>query len=568
MSRKLFCFKFISVVFVLIIIILFVTPSPVMFATERGDLDEETQPVGLEHFIIKEIPLNGVTSSVKLIDLNHDGIKEIIYLYEAVTSPTATSNGTNEETISQILRQDSLYLHILFFDRSINEYRSKQIIKVPAGAGIISIGNYTVAIGKEIAFYTTSGIFCYQRFGPSGQQGEVQGSPARGENDDIYAETPVQLIQDPTIFHAVERYYPNPILQEGEDINNDGTDDFIIPTRAGYLICRGPYQNGTPAKKQIIEQPPSQSIKTTRDTFVTIASYFPNISLIDLNGDKAKDIILGFNDRLSYYFQNKMNSSFPAEPSGEFRLDFLTPPDNKNGSNVLLYSNQFCDINADGVMDLVIASTSGDLSDIGNLVTRIFIFIADSSQPAKIYPDNPAQVINIKGICPLWHITEINGDAYPDLFITWFKVTMGSNIKKAILRYIPITYQISLNRPTKLFSVAPDYERIINFPVNAITKGAGYFSHIYFGYDFNNDSRTDLLTISGPEKNKGVLVIYAGRPKERLTRPDGVSFEKDEFLLYPCRIPDKVIVSDLSDDGKNDIILQYKSRLITLIKTK
>lgn len=520
-----------------------------MFATERGDLDEETQPAGLEHFIIKEIPLNGVTSSVKLIDLNQDGIKEIIYLYEEVISSTATSNGTNEETISGILRQDSLYLQILSFDRSLNEYHSQQIIKLPSGVGIISIGNYTASIGKEIAFYTSSGIFCYQRF----------------EHNDIYTETPIQLIQDPTILHVVERYYPNPVLQEGEDINNDGIDDFIIPTKEGYLICRGPYQNGTPTKKQIIEQPPSQSIKTTADTFITIASYFPNISLMDLNGDKAKDIILGFNDRLSYYFQDARNSSFPAEPSGEFRLDFLTPPDNKKGSNVLLYSDQFCDINADGVMDLVIASTSGDLSDIGNLITRIFVFIANSSQPAKLYPATPAHVINIKGICPLWHITEINGDAYPDLFITWFKVTMGSNIKKAILRYIPITYQICLNRPGKLFSVSPDYERTINFPVNAITKGTGYFSHIYLGYDFNNDGRTDLLTISGPEKNKGILAIYAGRPKERLTRPDGVSFEKDESLLYPCRIPDKVIVSDLSNDKKNDIILQYKSKLTILI---
>ncbi|MFH1229946.1 MAG: VCBS repeat-containing protein [Planctomycetota bacterium] len=534
------CLKLISVIFILIIIILFFTPSPVMFAKERGDLDEETQPVGLEHFIIKDILLNGTASSVKLIDLNQNGMKEIIYLYEGVTSSTATSN---------ISLSTVLYLQILSFDRSLNEYYSQQIIKVPAGVGIISIGNYSTSKGKEITFYTSNGIFCYQR----------------SEQNDVYIETPVPLINDPTILYAVERYYPNPVLKEGEDINNDGIDDFIIPTKDGYLVCWGPYQKGIPARKQIIKLSPSQSIKTTEDTFITIVSSFPNISLMDLNGDGAKDIILGFNNKFSYYFQDKTNSCFPAEPSGEFRLDFLVPPDNKNGSNVLLYSDQFCDINADGVMDLIIASTSGDLSDIGNLITRIFVFIANPSQQIRLYPPTPAQVINIKGVCPLWRVTEINGDNYPDLFITSFKVTMGSNIKKAILRYIPITYQICLNRPCKLFSVSPDYERTINFPVNAVGKGAGYFSHIYLGYDFNNDVRTDLLTISGPEKKKGILIVYAGRPKEKLTRPDGVSFEKDEYLLYPCRIPDKVIVSDLSNDKKNDIILQYKSKLTILI---
>jgi hypothetical protein len=561
MSEKLLPFTRISVILIVIIIILFITSSSVIFTKERGDLDEETQPIGLEHFIIKDTPLNGATSLVKLIDLNQDGIKEIVYLYEGVTSSTATSSTTDEETKSQILRQNPLYLHILSFDRSLNEYHSQQIIKVPAGVGIINIGNYSTSIGKEIAFFTLDGIFCYNR----------------SEQNDIYTETPIQLIQEQTIFHTVERYYPNPVLQEGEDINNDGIDDFIIPTKEGYLVCWGPYQGGNPAKKQIIKQPPSQSIKTTADSFITITSSLPNISLMDLNGDKAKDIILGFNNKLSYYFQDKTNSSFPTEPSGEFRLDFLSPPDNKNGSNILLYSSQFGDINADGVMDLIVASTSGDLSDISNLITRIFVFIAnpqrrvvtsasgESKEYTELYPPTPVRVINIKGICPLWRLTEINGDNYPDLFITSFKVTLGSNIKKAILRYIPIAYQIYLNRPGKLFSVSPDYERTINFPLTAVGKGAGYFSHIYLGYDFNNDNRTDLLTISGPEKKKGILAVYAGRPKERLTRPDGVSFEKDEFLLYPVRIPDKVIVSDLNNDRKNDIILQYKSRLTILI---
>lgn len=162
-------------------------------------------------------------------------------------------------------------------------------------------------------------------------------------------------------------------------------------------------------------------------------------------------------------------------------------------------------------------------------------------------------------------ITDINSDNYPDLFITSFKVTLASNIKKAILKYIPITYQVYLNKAGRNFPVSPDYERNVNFPSSALGKGTGYFSHIYFGYDFNNDGRTDLLTISGPEKKKGVVTIYCGRQKDKLTRPDGVSFEKDEFLLCPVRIPDKAVVADLNNDRKNDIILQYKSKLTLMI---
>ena len=539
-----------------IIIVLILLLSLPLFA-QRGDLDEETQPIGLEHFNIKDITINGHLESFNLIDLNNDGVKEIIYI-----------------------QTETLSLEILSYDKSSSEYRLKQTMKIPAGAMVICIGNYLSlgatrdkqTDGKEIAFSTSDSVFCYKQ-----------------NDNSIYNEEKIPLASEQSIFHPSEpgantletNTSTIPLIKEGEDINNDGIDDLIIPTRDGYFISWGPYENAKSSKRQIINQPATQSIKTTDSSFITIFSSLPHISLKDLNGDGLKDIVLGFPNKSNYYFQDKANGFFPETPSGEFRLDFLTLPNNQGGSNILLYSNQFADLNADGFMDLVIASTSGDLSDIGNMVTRIFIFIANpvgaglaptlkSGQPQglplhPLYSTPPAQVINLKGVCPLWGITEINGDNYPDLFITSFKVSLASNIKKAILRYIPITYQVYLNKPGKNFPMAPDYDRTVNFPSSALGKGTGYFSHIYFGYDYNNDNRTDLLTISGPEKKKGVVTIYCGRQKDKLTKPDGVSFEKDEFLLCPVRIPDKAVVADLNNDKKNDIILQYKSKLTILI---
>ncbi|MBI5779656.1 MAG: VCBS repeat-containing protein [Planctomycetes bacterium] len=528
-----------------VIIVLFLLLPLSVFA-QRGDLDEETQPIGLEHFSIKDIAINGHSESFNLIDLNNDGIKEIIYI--------------QTETAS---------LEILSYDKSNSEYRPKQTIKIPAGAMIIYVGNYLPAGGAEIAFYTSDSVFCYKQADGSG-----------------YNEERILLASEQSIFYPSEtNTNALPLIKEGADINNDGIDDLIIPTKDGYLICWGPYENAKPARKQIINQPASHAIKTSDSSFITISSALPHVSLKDLNGDGLKDVALGFPNRLNYYFQNKANGFFPEAPSGEFRMDFLAPSANQSGSNVLLYSNQFADLNADGFMDLVIASTSGDMSDIGNMVTRIFIFLNNSSgNPAPngsrggkgeisagpIYSTPPAQVINLKGICPLWGITEINGDNYPDLFIISFKFSL---IKKAVLGYIPIIYQVYLNtavtapanKPGKNFPMAPDYERNVSFPSSFLGKGTGYFSHIYFGYDYNADNRTDLLTISGPEKKKGAVTIYCGRQKDKLTRPDGVSFEKDELLLCPVRIPDKAVVADLNNDKKNDIILQYKSKLTILM---
>jgi hypothetical protein len=478
-------------------------------------LDEATQPAGLEYYNIKDLELPGSPGDFQAIDLDNDGIKEIIYI--------------NAETFS---------LEILSYDKDAAEYSIRKSIKIQPGTSLISIGNYRANVKeKDFAFYTSEGVFGYQ-----------------------------PLVTEETIFFptANQTGENQPIWQESSDLNNDGIDDLIIPTQDGYLICWGPYSGGQPAKKQLISQPADQSIKTTNLTFVTISSSLPNISLIDLNGDGLKDIVLGFAGKLSYHLQDKKTGLFTEQASGEFRMEFLNLPSYKDGSNILIYSNQFADINADGLMDLVIASTSGDASDIGNMTTRIFVFIA---RPAldRLYATPPAHIINLKGVCPLWGVTEINGDNYPDLFITSFRVSMGSNIKKAILKYIPITYQIYLNKAGKNFSMSPDYERNVNFPASAIGKGTGHFSHIYFGYDLNSDARTDLMIISGPERKKGSVIIYRGRQKDKLTRPDGISFEKDEFLLYPTRIPDKAFIVDLNNDRKKDIILQYRSKLTILI---
>jgi hypothetical protein len=240
--------KYILLKILAIMLLLIICPL-VVRGEERDDWDEKTKSVGLEYFYVEEIILNSSAHTVKLIDLNEDGVKEIIYLYESFSYP---------QTEAEKFQHPSLYLHILSYNPASRGYQSQQIIKIPAGVVNIIIGNFLPAQGKEIAFASYDNVFCYKIM------------EQNNSLPPIYDETAINLVSDlseRTIFCLSERYYLYCIVSEGEDINNDTIDDLIIPVKEGFLVCWGPYQNGNPTKTQIIKSRSSSSIKATSDTF-------------------------------------------------------------------------------------------------------------------------------------------------------------------------------------------------------------------------------------------------------------------------------------------------------------
>jgi len=82
----------------------FISITLPLFA-QRGDLDEETQPIGLEYFNIKEITLSGHSDTFKLLDINNDGVKEIIYIQ---TEPLSLEILSYDKSIMTGLRKLSI----------------------------------------------------------------------------------------------------------------------------------------------------------------------------------------------------------------------------------------------------------------------------------------------------------------------------------------------------------------------------------------------------------------------------------------------------------------------------
>ncbi|MDI6786876.1 MAG: hypothetical protein QME51_00695, partial [Planctomycetota bacterium] len=235
----------------------------------RGDFDKKTQSSGLENFTITEIFLKGQTEWLRLIDLNDDGFKELLYIHRAEINGSA-----------------QLVLEILDYAQKDKQYHSTHpAFRIPDGTAIISIGNYLPSKGKEIVLYQQKGVSCYE---------------SELGDDLVPFRTPTLLVKvgegEEVIFFPSGQYSPSPFFQEAIDINNDGIDDLVIPTKSGYLLCWGPYQNGVPARKQVISCPAKESIEAGKSSFISIAYSLPHIALVDLNGDILRDVVLGFNN--------------------------------------------------------------------------------------------------------------------------------------------------------------------------------------------------------------------------------------------------------------------------------
>ncbi|MFH1227233.1 MAG: VCBS repeat-containing protein [Planctomycetota bacterium] len=503
--------------------------------TAYAEDESPTYPVGIENYYVINLAgpanmPNCVVNDIKTIDLNEDGLLDILYTFE----------DANQFIILNDPHRTSGYAGIAFQRPAASKNPPfaevpDQYIGLDAKASLVSAGHYDAKTkGKQIVLFGTDGIGCYR------MDASQRYNPAM----DSFLKIPTMFRYPPTDAGAPPDYTS---VLGGNDLNNDGLDDLIIPTLSGYSLFtdsgNAAFSFGTV----------NQQVGADEYSFVNLSAGLPGLMLVDLNGDGLKDIISCADNSITYYVQ-------PFNQPKVFTLKFLS---GSSADDIAFKSVYFSDLNRDGTADLIITTTGGNITN--QLMTRVFVFngVKDAAGAVN-YAEMPSQIINIKGISPMIRLADINGDGYPDLFVTSFETDLGSNIKKALLRYVVISYQAFFYSPgANAFSASPNYSKSINFPLSAL--GQGQFSHIYMEYDFTGDRVPDLMYISGPDRRNCNLYVMPGRPKDELIKKSAVGFRKDEYLLYPLRIPDTVIIKDLNNDGKCDLILKYRSRMTMLI---
>ena len=495
--------------------------------------DSDTKP-RLRQFDIRTISLPGKIEDINLLDLNGDGLVDVLV-------------NRYEESGKTFQR----YLDVFYQKKGKGfETQPTGSVVVPVTATAYALGNWSDTPGIEVAYFTKGGLDYQNLNSLLTPQAELK-----------------PLIRNNHLL-AYPVKYSLPLYLTPTDIDGNGSDDLIVPEEDGYRIYFQSRLTGQ-AEQFTTAFIPLKSEKRFEQNslyFLAIQDALPNFLIKDVNNDGLKDIVIFDKNKLSYYLQTDAKEAggrFRSKPSLEVPLTIITE---MNANEVRQVNTRLNDINRDGLDDIILSMTGGAVDDLGSIQTSIFTFLAQRNGPNNFqYPANPTQIINIKGVVPFWALTDLNEDNYPDLITASFQMDLGSNIQKAILRYLHLTYKIqSYQEKNQQFAKYPDYEKTINFPLDLIGRGEKYFSHIYF-QDFNGDHRPDVLTIRGPDRKNGELIIQLAKTKEDLRNPRAIAFWKDEYVKYPLEIPAGVKVSDLNADGRADIILQYKSQFIIML---
>jgi hypothetical protein len=428
--------------------------------------------------------------------------------------------------------------------------------QIDSGATALLLGNFTGDPGIETGYLTNDGFWVYC-FAPDNGSTSQPAVKLAGK----------KILDTAPIFIKPERNYI-PILQTPVDIDNNGYDDAVIPQIDGYKVYfqEPPGGKFTPSPAG---GPAEKSFYQTSSSFIAAKYSLPNILIKDINGDGLSDAVFLKGNELCYHLQSKnvaLSERFGITASGSSRIKPLENSANPNEFSQVAID--FSDINRDKLVDMIISIMKGKTDSLGDVHTQVLVFqgrLQDQNCQSFYYNETPDQVINLKGVVPLARLDDVNEDGNLDLVTASFQMDMSSNIQKVLLRYLALTYHIrTYQAKSRKFSSNPDYERSINFPLELIGKGTTYFSHIYFK-DFDGDKRPDVLTISSPDKKNGKLNIRLSRKRDKLANPLMVNFGKDDYLVYRLRIPSGVIVLDFNKDGKNDIILRYSTKIITMI---
>jgi hypothetical protein len=272
-----------------------------------------------------------------------------------------------------------------------------------------------------------------------------------------------------------------------------------------------------------------------RDYTLQLIYRLPQLFVRDFNGDGRADLLAAWQDHLAVYLQD-LAGRFPLDPTRTFHFSLRT--EQERSLRLVHISPLVEDVDGDGRADLILTKMTGRLTD-RRLVTSVYLN-RDGNLPSQ-----PDVRVEHDGFASTLLAKDVNGDGKRDLLFPLVKIGVRNLIRNLLTDRADVSLQVHLYRNQGIYASAPDWMRSFGYEID-MSDGIvlqGVWPNVEG--DFDGDGNADLLVVGNDE-----VAVYLATP--------GLLFARDPVARIPVQTSSHVIVRDLTDNRRADIVMWYR----------
>lgn len=349
-----------------------------------------------------------------------------------------------------------------------------------------------------------------------------------------------------------------PVWDLARDLDGDGVLEVLVPTKDGYEVLARQGGKGPLAPRCKLAVPSETRFgpvfeSTLLNRFLTASSRLRRLVVADLDGNGRQDLV-AYRDKGLARFLQRPDGTFPPRPDAEEPLDVVRKAE-APGQEAREGSEAFAnvrlnleDVDGDGRADLIATRTLGEIGMFETLRTQQLVF---RGRPGGFDEAKPDVLLNIKGVSADPVFVDWDGDGKKDLIVSSYRMDLFTNVKRAIVESLGITYMVYLRRDgDPWFGDEPDLSFEVDLPLEALERRGGA-APVDLTADVDGDGVRDMVRRS-PD---GALVISFGGQVSGLFGRKRPGFrDKTLQVQVPRSEPPRVV--DLDGDGKDELILE------------